>query len=126
MLLSNAACYYWPPIIYVEDANNSPEILHSDPPEGSSLQVTTSASHSAFIVVQDVDTDDTLRFQWWISQIGILGPGEALLQDDFVGSKIELNNIESSWHNRTLNCVVYDDNNASAERSWTIEVLEEN
>ena len=125
MLLLNA-CYYWPPTIYVEDANNPPEILHSDPPEGSPLQVTTSASHSAFIVVQDIDADDTLRFQWWISQIGILGPGEALLQDDFAGSKIELTNIEDSWHNRTLNCVVYDDDNASAERSWTIEVLEEN
>jgi hypothetical protein len=125
MLLSTS-CFYWPPKIYIEDENNPPEILHSDPAEGLSLQVTTSSSHSAFIVVQDIDPDDSLRFQWFISGIGILGPGEALLQDDFIGSKIELNNIESSWHNRSLNCVVYDSENESATMSWTIEILEEN
>lgn len=125
MLLLNA-CYYWPPIISVEVENNPPDILHSDPAEGSPFRVTTSSSHSAFIVVQDIDPNDALRFQWWISGIGILGPGEALLQNDFMGSKVELSNIEVSWHNRTLNCVVYDDDNASAEISWIIEILEEN
>lgn len=120
-----SGCLYIPPTEPLEE-NSPPEFLHSDPPAGEILRLTLSASRNVFVVVQDLDLNDTLRFQWYISGIGILGPGESLLQDDFIGSKIELNNADSSWHNRSLFCVVYDDSNATNSISWTIEILEEN
>lgn len=125
-MLLLTSCFYWPLRIHIEDENHPPEILHSDPSEGAVLQVTTSSSDTVFVVVQDKDPDDELSFMWSISGLGLQSGGEPLLQDDFIGSKIVLNNIEVSWHNRTLTCKVYDSERTSAEISWTIEVLEEN
>lgn len=118
-------CYYWRPLgVYYP--NTAPEILHSDPPLGAIMELSVSNSNNAFVVVQDIDPDDTVRFQWYISGLSLLGPGESLLQDGFVGSKLEITSASESWHNRTLTCMVYDSFNASASISWTINILEEN
>ena len=90
------------------------------------MQLSSTSSNIAFVVAQDQTTNDTLRFQWYISGAAFLGAGDSLPQDGFVGSKIEFQSIEPSWHNRTLNCVVYDSFNSSASISWMIEILEEN
>ena len=120
-----SGCYYWRPILVVSP-NSPPEILHSDPPFGEVMQLRLSNSNSAFVVVHDIDADDTLRFQWYISGSILLGTGETLSQEGFEGSKLVFNNVEESWHNRTLTCVVFDSSNASASISWPIEILEEN
>ena len=120
-----SGCYYWRPILVVSP-NTPPEILYSDPPFGDVMQLSLSTSNSAFVVVQDLDTDDNLRFQWYISGSVILGTGETLSQDGFEGSKLVFSNVEASWHNRTLTCIVFDSSNESATISWPIEILEEN
>ena len=90
------------------------------------MQLNPSTPNIAFVVAQDQTENDTLRFQWYISGAAFLGSGESLPQEDFVGSKIEFTSLEPSWHNRNLNCVVYDSYNASANISWPIEILEGN
>ena len=125
MLAVSQGCIYWRTIEIISP-NTIPEILHSDPPSGEIMRLSSSSSNIAFVVAQDQTPDDTLRFQWYISGAAFLGSGESLPQEGFVGSKIELTSIEPSWHNRTLTCVVYDSYNASATISWPIEILEEN
>ena len=118
-------CSFWLPFIPIS-TNSPPEILHSDPPFGAAMKLSTTSPNIAFVVAQDQSEDDTLRFQWYISGSAFFGAGESLPPDGFIGSKIELNTIETTWHNRSLNCVVYDNFNASANISWPIEILEEN
>jgi hypothetical protein len=118
-------CYYWRPLEVIAP-NTPPEILHSDPPMGAVMQLSPSSSNIAFVVAQDETSNDSLRFQWYISGAAFLGAGESLPQEGFIGSKIEFTSLESSWHNRNLNCVVYDSYNASASISWPIEILEGN
>lgn len=118
-------CYYWRPL-EVYTPNYPPEILYSDPSNGTTMQLQISQNNSAFVVVQDLDDSDTLQFQWFISGAILLGPGESFSQGEFVGSKITIVNAEESWHGRTLTCVVIDGSNETATISWPIEILEEN
>jgi hypothetical protein len=90
------------------------------------MQMRTSQNNPAFVVAQDLDVDDTLQFQWFISGAVILGPGETIIQQDFLGSKIDIQAAENSWHGRTLTCVVVDSMGATSSISWPIEILEEN
>ena len=122
---TQSGCYYWRPL-EVYTPNSPPEILYSDPAQGDPMQIRTSQSTPAFIVAQDPDIDDALQFQWFISGAIILGPGETIIQQDFIGSKIDIQQAEESWHGRTLTCVVVDSTGATASISWPIEVLEEN
>ena len=103
-----------------------PTILHSDPRNDEAMQI-IKESNTAFVVVQDSNDPESLRFQWWISGEGVLGYAEPLTgeDEDFIGSKITLPH-EASWDGRTLNCVVYDSYNASDSRSWPIVVTEGN
>ena len=124
-MYTQPGCYYWQPL-EVYTPNSPPEILYSDPPQGAVMQIRTSQTNPAFIVAQDPDIDDTLQFQWFISGAIILGPGETIIQQDFIGSKIDIQQAEDSWHGRTLTCVVVDLTGSTASISWPIEVLEEN
>ena len=125
LVSANVGCYYWRPL-QVYTPNSTPEILFSDPAEGDPMQLRVSQTSSAFVVVQDLDLEDSLQFQWYISGAVLLGPGQSFSQGDFIGSKIELTDAEESWHGRTITCVVIDDANATATASWRIEILEEN
>jgi hypothetical protein len=118
-------CYYWRPL-EVYTPNSPPEILYSDPAQGAVMQIRTSQTNPAFIVAQDTDPGDTLQFQWFISGAIILGPGETIIQQEFIGSKIDIQQAEESWHGRTLTCVVVDSTGSTASISWPIEILEEN
>ena len=100
--------------------------LYSDPAQGAVMQIRTSQTNPAFIVAQDTDPGDTLQFQWFISGAIILGPGETIIQQEFIGSKIDIQQAEESWHGRTLTCVVVDSTGSTASISWPIEILEEN
>jgi hypothetical protein len=125
LISMNVSCYYWRPL-EVYTPNSNPEILFSDPAEGEPMQLRVSQMNSAFVVVQDLDMDDTLQFQWYISGAILLGPGESFSQGEFIGSKIEIADAEESWHGRTITCVVIDSANSTATTTWPIEILEEN
>jgi hypothetical protein len=120
-----SGCYYWRPL-EVYTPNSPPEILYSDPAKGAAMQIRISQRNPAFVVAQDLDADDTLQFQWFVSGAIILGPGETIVQQEFLGSKIEIQQAEESWHGRTLTCVVVDSTGSTASISWPIEILEEN
>ena len=122
---TQSGCYYWRPLD-VYTPNSPPEILYSDPAQGAVMQIRTSQTNPAFIVAQDTDPGDTLQFQWFISGAIILGPGETIIQQEFIGSKIDIQQAEESWHGRTLTCVVVDSTGSTASISWPIEILEEN
>ena len=120
-----AGCYYWQPLEVI-DVNARPFILHSDPPIGEPLEITEQSLNTAFVVVQDLNDPEMLIFQWYISGVEIIGPGEQILQEGFTGSKVSLSPINQAWNNRTLNCVVYDSYNESTSASWPLIVLEGN
>jgi len=121
----SGGCYYWQPL-EVYTPNSPPEILYSDPPMGATMQMRISQLNPAFVVAQDPDVDDTMQFQWFISGAVILGPGETIVQQNFLGSKIDIQQAEENWHGRTLTCIVVDSLGATASISWPIEILEEN
>ena len=125
VLFSQSGCYYWQPLeIYTP--NSPPEILYSDPAKGAPMQIRVSQNNPAFVVAQDPDVEDSMQFQWFISGAIILGPGETIVQQDFLGSKIDIQQAEENWHGRTLTCVVVDSTGSTASISWPIEILEEN
>lgn len=122
---SLSGCYYWQPLeIYTP--NSSPEILYSDPALGATMQMRISQNNPAFVVAQDPDPNDVLQFQWFVSGAVILGPGETIVQQEFLGSKIDILDAQETWHGRTLTCVVVDMSGETASISWPIEILEEN
>jgi hypothetical protein len=111
-------CYFFLPIQEV-DANQTPVIEESDPPDGSTLLFDREVERP-FVVV--TDDGDELEFLWSISGIGTLGGAEPI-GGTLQGSQLSLT-WDESYEGRTLRVAVYDVEGASASREWIMEGLQ--
>ena len=118
--LGAPGCYFFLPIVEVE-ANEAPEIVESDPPEGATLLFDREVERP-FVVVTD-DSDIALDILWSISGgVGTLGGAEPI-GGTLQGSQLSLG-WDDSYEGEALRVSVYDSGGASVSREWIMEGLE--
>lgn len=108
------------------EINDAPAIISSDPPQNEPMLLSQN-SNIAFVVVFDQNDPESLVFQWWVQGAGPLGTAEKIIGEDpnVQMSKITLP-VEPSWNGRSLNVIVRDSYQDTAQISWQIMLVEEN
>ncbi|NOY28105.1 MAG: hypothetical protein GXP62_19745 [Oligoflexia bacterium] len=121
LLPMTTGCPFFLPFIEVEQ-NVPPSIDYSSPGEGDTLEIKTE-QYTAFVVAQDPDDTD-LSFFWTIDGYGTQGDAVAIRSGTQIGSQLTISR-DQNYDQHILTVIVYDPQGASDQRSWPIEVLEQ-
>jgi len=120
--LGTAGCFYFLPLVPVED-NVPPTLVRASPARNGSV-ILTDRGAVVYIVVADQDNAEELTFLWEMSGSGILSGAQTIPDGaNRRASQIQIP-PEARFAGETLTVIANDNSGTTVVVSWLVEISE--